>query len=89
MSYLIIAGNAPQNSPHFTVGVGFFTIEMNLVVRESHFDSLYFVLKLLEVAGLLHECIVMQSFVDEPHEDIYGLFVSIVKIFYAQDDLEG
>lgn len=78
-----------KNSPHLGAAVSLVAVEMHLVVRERHLHTLHLVLELLEMGALLHECIVMQCFVDEPHEDVHGLFVGVCEIFDAQHDLEG
>lgn len=65
-----------KNSPHLAAVVSFVGSEMHLV-RERHFNALHLVLKLLEMANLLHECFVMQSFVNEPHEDVNAFFFGV------------
>lgn len=59
------------------------------LVRERHFNALHLILELLEMTDLLHECIVMQSFVNKPHEDVDAFFFSAREKFDAQQNLEG
>jgi hypothetical protein len=60
---------------------------MHLIVRHISFDALHFILQLFEMTGLLHECIVMQGFVDEPHEKVDDFLVGACHVLHANNAL--
>jgi hypothetical protein len=72
--------------PHFIIS-SLDSVEMHLIVRHSSFHALHFIFQLFEMTGLLHKCIVMQGFVDEPHEKVDDFFVGACHVFHAHDAL--
>jgi hypothetical protein len=84
-----VPASAHLNSPHFVAGVAFVAVEVHLVVGERHLHPLHLVLEVLEMGRLLHERLVVEGFVDEPHEHVDGVFIGAGEVFDGKDDLEG
>lgn len=72
--------------PHLVSSLG---LEMHLVVRDVHLQSMCLIFQLFQVSRLLQERIVMQCFINEPNVEVHTFLLSVRVKFDAVNGLES